>query len=152
MTAMKFVTADGKTMEVKAKAFIDATQDGDIAAQAGVPFTFGREDLGDKDARMAVTLVFKLKNVTPDVWKQIKKHLADDGLPSTGANDLSAWGYVEMQKYPPLNKERVKMRGLNIGRQNDDTALVNALQIFGVNPLDSKSRQEAFDIGKKRAS
>ncbi|WP_127588619.1 FAD-dependent oxidoreductase [Paenibacillus koleovorans] len=140
---------DGAKQAITAKSVIDATQDADVAAAAGVPFTIGREDIGDKAARMAVTLVFRLKNVTPDVWNQIKKRLKDDGDPGTDANELSAWGYGEMQKYPPENKERVKMRGLNIGRQNDNSILINALQIFGIDGLDPKSRAEAFEIGKK---
>ncbi|GAA3408244.1 FAD-dependent oxidoreductase [Paenibacillus hodogayensis] len=141
--------ADGTKQEIAAKAVIDATQDADIAAAAGVPFTIGRADLGDEKSRMAVTLVFRLKNVTPEVWKQVQKRLKEDGDPNTDANELSAWGYGEMQKYPPNNKERVKMRGLNIGRQNDNTILINALQIFGIDGLDPKSREEAFEIGKK---
>ncbi len=149
LTGIAITRADGTKQNVTAKAVIDATQDADLAAAAGVPFTIGREDLGDKQARMAVTLVFRLKNVTPDVWKQIQKRLKDDGDPGTDANELSAWGFGEMQKYPAENKERVKMRGLNIGRQNDETMLINALQIFGIDGLDPKSRAEAFEIGKK---
>ncbi|MFK7696563.1 FAD-dependent oxidoreductase [Paenibacillus sp. HJGM_3] len=149
VTGLTITKADGSVTTVKAKAVIDATQDADIAAAAGVPFTIGREDLGDKEARMAVTLVFKLKNVTPEVWEQVKKHLKNDGNDGTDANELSAWGYGEMQQYPAQNKERVKMRGLNIGRQNDETILINALQIFGIDGLDPKSRAEAFEIGKK---
>lgn len=141
--------ADGAKQDISAKAVIDATQDADIAAAAGVPFTIGRADLGDEKSRMAVTLVFRLKNVTPDVWKQVQKRLKDDGDPNTDANERSAWGYGEMQKYPAENKDRVKMRGLNIGRQNDETILINALQIFGIDGLDPKSKAEAFEIGKK---
>ncbi|GAB2672598.1 FAD-dependent oxidoreductase [Paenibacillus thermoaerophilus] len=146
---MKITLADGTAVSVPAKAVIDATQDGDVYAAAGAPFTLGREDLGDPKARMAVTLVFKLGNVTPEVWSAVKKRLEDDGDPNTGANELSAWGYVEMQNYPSTQEGRVKMRGLNIGRQNDGTALVNALQIFDIDPLSPASVAEAFEIGKK---
>ncbi|WP_246131894.1 FAD-dependent oxidoreductase [Paenibacillus hemerocallicola] len=149
ITGVTVTKADGSVQEIAAKAVIDATQDADIAAEAGVPSTIGRADLGDEKSRMAVTLVFRLNNVTPEVWKQVQKRLKDDGDPNTDANELSAWGYGEMQKYPPNNKERVKMRGLNIGRQNDNTILINALQIFGIDGLDPKSRAEAFEIGKK---
>jgi hypothetical protein len=141
--------ANGQVQQIHAKAVIDATQDGDIAAASGVPYTYGREDLGDKNAKMAVTLVFRLKNVTEDVWSQVIKRLEGDNDPNTGANARSAWGYVEMQKYPAVNKERLRMRGLNIGRQNDDTMLINALQIFGVDPLNPKSLEEAFQIAKE---
>lgn len=148
VTGLKLTLADGTTQTVKAGAVIDATQDADIAAAAGVPYTTGREDLGDKKARMAVTLVFRLKNITPDVWKKVQNRLENDGDPGTGANAMSAWGYKDMKDYPPLNKDRVAMRGLNIGRQNDNTMLINALQIFGIDGTDPKSRAEAFELAK----
>jgi hypothetical protein len=140
---------DGTKQAIRAKAVIDATQDGDIAAASGVPFTYGREDLGDKNAKMAVTLVFRLKNVTPDVWNQIRKRLNGDDNPNTGANEVSAWGYPEMYNYPEVNQGKVKMRGLNIGRQNDNTVLINALQIFGIDGADPASRQKGIEIGKQ---
>lgn len=141
--------ADGKEQTVKARYVIDATQDGDIGYAAGVPFTIGREDLGDVDSRMAVTLVFRLNNADAEFWKKVEKRLAADGDSNTGTTEMSAWGFGEMQKYPAVNKERVKMRGLNIGRQNDNTILINALQIFGVDPFDPQSKQEAIEIGKE---
>jgi len=148
VTGIELTKRDGAKQQVAAKAVIDATQDADFAAAAGVPFTIGREDIGDPNSRMAVTLVFRMKNVTPDVWEKVKKRLRDDGDPNTDANERSAWGYTEMQKYPPVNKERTRMRGLNIGRQNDGTILINALQIFGIDALDPKSRAEAFEIAR----
>ncbi|MFB6363629.1 FAD-dependent oxidoreductase [Paenibacillus elgii] len=149
ITGMKLTLADGSVKTVQTKALIDATQDADIAAAAGVPYTTGREDLGDKKARMAVTLVFRLKNVTPDVWEKVRKRLQGDNDDGTGANEMSAWGYKEMKDYPAVNKNRVRMRGLNIGRQNNDTMLINALQIFGIDGTDPKSREEAFKLGKE---
>jgi len=146
---VKVTKENGGTQNIYAKAVIDATQDGDIAAAAGVPFTYGREDLGDKNSKMAVTLVFRLKNVTPDVWSQIKKRLNGDDDPGSGATERSAWGYKEMYQYQESNKGRVKMRGLNIGRQNDNTVLINALQIFGIDGTNPQSRAEAFEIGRK---
>lgn len=41
------------------------------------------------------------------------------------------------------------MRGLNIGRQLDDTILINALQIFGIDGLIEKSRREGLDIARQ---
>ncbi|GIP39242.1 hypothetical protein J31TS4_25220 [Paenibacillus sp. J31TS4] len=140
---------DGSKLNVKAGAVIDATQDADFADAAGVSFTHGREDLGDSKSRMAVTAVFRLKGVTDEVWKQVRKRLSEDNNPNTDSSAMSAWGYVEMKDYPSVNPQRAKMRGLNIGRQLDDTILINALQIFGVDAFDKKSREEAFDIANK---
>jgi hypothetical protein len=148
VAGIKLTKADGSEQTVKAKAVIDATQDGDLAAAAGVPFTYGREDIGDPNTKMAVTLVFKLNNVTPDVWAQIRKRLEGDNDPNTGANDMSAWGYGDMKDYPSSNKDRIAMRGLNIGRQNDNSILINSLQIFHIDGVDPAQRQQAIELGK----
>lgn len=149
VTGVKLVTAENETIEVFSKALIDATQDADIAAAAGVSFTYGREDIGDDELLMAVTPVYTLKNVTPKVWSDIKKALNGDDNVGTGANDQSAWGYGGMWDYESTNPERIRTRGLNLGRQNNETMLVNAIQIFGVDPFDPKSREEAYDIARK---
>lgn len=146
---VKITKADGSTQEVRANAVIDATQDGDIAVAAGVPYTYGREDLGDKNSKMAVTLVFRLKNVTPDVWNQIRQRLTNDNDPNTGANDVSAWGYSEMYQYQEINTGNVKMRGLNIGRQNNNTILINALHIFDIDGSDPADRARGLQIGRE---
>ncbi|WP_409342129.1 FAD-dependent oxidoreductase [Paenibacillus sp. MBLB4367] len=142
--------ADGTKSQVTAKAVIDATQDADVAAAAGVPFTLGREDIGDKNARMAVTAIFRLRNVGDQEWELIAKRLNGDGDSNTGVSKMSAWGYgEEMKGYKPVNEQRAKMRGLNIGRQLDGTILINALQIFEIDGLKEESRKEAFEIANK---
>lgn len=140
---------NGSTQVVKASSVIDATQDGDFAAAAGVPFTMGHEDIGDPKSKMAVTLAFRLKNVTPEVWSLMAKRLNGDNDDGSGVTEVSVYGYKEMSNYPPLNKDRAKMRGLNMGRENDNTVLINSLQIFGVDTFDPESVKEAFEIGKK---
>lgn len=144
VTGVAFVDAGGTERSVRARVVIDATQDADIAAEAGAPYTVGREDLGYGEHAMAVTLVFRLNGVTDDVWRRIIERLRGDDDPNTGANARSAWGYGEMKLYVPASHpERIGMRGLNLGRQSDDTALVNALHIFGVDALSSESIAEA---------
>ncbi|MFC3773628.1 FAD-dependent oxidoreductase [Paenibacillus sp. GCM10012303] len=140
---LSITLADGTSMSVQAKAVIDATQDADIADIAGVPFTYGREDLGEKDSKMAVTAVFRLANVTPDVWG---KMIAREGV---GHDGHSAWGYHDMWDYPTTDKTKVRMRGLNIGRQNDHSILINALQLFGVDPFDPKSVEQAYETARR---
>lgn len=149
VTGVKLAMGDGTSLQVSASAVIDATQDADFAAAAGAEFTFGREDIGDTELLMAVTPVFKLTNVTPEVWNKVKERLNGDESDGTGANDHSAWGYVEMWDYPSTNPERIRSRGLNLGRQNDETMLVNSVQIFDVDPFDPASREEAYEIARK---
>jgi hypothetical protein len=141
---------DGAQQSVFASSIIDATQDADIAYAAGAPFTIGREDLGDHKSKMAVTLVFRLKNITPEVWQKVNDRLNNDDDPSgTGADSTSAWGYSGMYKYEPLFPKKAKMRGLNIGRQNDHTFLSNSLLLYDVDPFDAASRIAAVELAKK---
>jgi len=150
VTGITVTKQDGTKQTIGTKTVIDATQDADFAAAAGVPFTIGREDIGDKKARMAVTAVFRLKNVTDEVWSKVAKRLNGDNDKDTGLDKMSAWGYgKEMAGYVPLNKERMKMRGLNIGRQLDGTVLINALHIFNIDGLNAKSQQEGLEIAAK---
>jgi len=140
--------ANGAKQNVHTTMLIDATQNGDIAFAAGAPFTTGREDIGEPDARMAVTLVFKLDNITPSVWRKMVQRVKNDGDPTTGSTATSVYGYSGMRAYQPLNKSRVSMRGLNIGRQDDGTALSNSFLIYGINPFSEQSLNEARILGE----
>ena len=46
-----------------AKRVVDATDDADIAAMAGVPYTLGRESSGIDRSMMSATLMFELGGV-----------------------------------------------------------------------------------------
>lgn len=145
VTGLRIVKEDGTVQAVSSKVLIDATQDADIAAAAHVPYTFGRKDIGEPDARMAVTLVFKMSGVTQEIWDSFGKHK------HSGIDKMSAWGFPEAKEYVSSNPMRVKLRGLNIGRQNDNTILINAMHIYDVNPLKPQSVQEGLAIGRKEA-
>ncbi|MCF2938425.1 FAD-dependent oxidoreductase [Paenibacillus alkaliterrae] len=142
---LRIVKEDGTEQSILAQAVIDATQDGDIAAAAGAPFTIGREDLNRPEAQMAATLVFKLSGVTQQIWNSFGQHKL------SGVDSMSGWGFPDAKDYVSSDPERVKMRGLNIGRQNDNTILINAMHIFNVDPLDPKSVEAALEVGRAEA-
>ena len=60
LSGVKIKNANG-TYTVKGKAFIDATQDADIAVMANVTYFVGGKDIGIEDKKMAVTLMLHLK-------------------------------------------------------------------------------------------
>jgi len=133
------ITAEGKQVAVGSGGVVDATQDGDLAALAGVPFSVGREDIGRPASCMAVTRVFKLKGVSWPDWLRIVFSLRYDGNQSTGANLHSAWGFSDItSRYEPSG-DKVALRGLNIGRQRDGSLLINALLVFD-------ERQKAYEL------
>jgi len=144
------LTHNGAPREISAGSVIDATQDGDLAALAGVPFSLGQEDIGRPSSLMAVTQVFRLEKVSRLDWLRIWYNLQiKDEKKSTGANARSAWGFAEQTSLYRPSTDRLTLRGLNIGRQNDRSVLINALLIYGVNPLDPASRQEAKELAAR---
>lgn len=145
IVGLRITKSDGTTQSVRAGAVIDATQDADVAAAAGAPFTMGREDIGEPEARMAVTLVIKLSGVTDSVWREMQRY------PGNGYDARSIWGFADAKEYPSSNPTRVKMRGLNIGRQDDNTILINSMQIYDIDPTDPESVKEGLAIGAKEA-
>lgn len=136
------VQLDGRN--VRAKQLIDGTADADFAAAAGARFTFGFESIG-LDERMADTLVFRIAGVD---WQALTS-----GIRARGGNYASvgrnvAWGHFG--GYPAAYEALepgIRLRGLNMGRQDDGSLLVNALLIHGIDPFDPESVRE----GRARA-
>jgi hypothetical protein len=129
-----------------ANYIIDSTQDGDIAAKSGASFTLGQEDIGGPKHGMAVTQVFKLGGIKSDDWQEIRTYLKNDGDINTGSTSNTAWGFPELYETYDAHDESVQMRGLNIARQTDGCVMINALQIFYIDPLDQDSLATAKKI------
>lgn len=137
---------DGDELTYLASVVIDATADADLAAMAGVPYTFAGEDIGEKDRQMGVTLVFELSGVD---WQEVTDYLDNDDNAGTGATEKAAWGYTkEGYSYVPQDA-LMRLRGFNIARQDNGNVLLNALIIFGVDVLDAQSKAEGIARGQK---
>lgn len=141
---------NGVNREYYASRIIDATVDADVAAVAGVPYTYAGEDIGEKDRQMGVTLVFELSGVN---WSKVSMHLnwqrfwaevLKKSNTDMGATGKTAWGYTkEGYAYEPKD-EMMRLRGFNIARQNNGNVLINALIIFGVDPLSDESKAQGI--------
>ncbi|WP_434641826.1 FAD-dependent oxidoreductase [Thermoanaerobacterium thermosaccharolyticum] len=143
ITALK----DGKQVNFYGKRIIDATQDADVAASAGVPYTVGAEDMGVKDKVQASTLVFRLKGLDWDNLIKIIKY--EKKIPATYINDTSANGFLSITKKYKPSTQMLRLRGLNLGKQDDGTVLVNALLIYGVDGLNKESIDNGIQLAKK---
>ena len=132
---------------------IDATQDGDVAAAAGAPYTYAGEDIGERDREMGVTLVFRVSGVNWDSmcrYLTIKRGIGEIFNKSTsmGVSGNTAWGFSdEGYAYEPFD-EAMRLRGFNMAKQDNGDVLVNALLIFDVDPLDEASREEGIARAK----
>ena len=141
---------------VYGERFIDATADGDLSAASGVPFTLGGEDYGRAGQNMAVTLVFKVKDVRWNTvffynnWQRLLSKLNSGwGDAQAGAKKKLAWGYgQEALSYVP-HDSMTRFRGPNLARQENGDILINALLIFAVDPLDPASVAGGIQRGQE---
>lgn len=131
------VEENGEIVTYTASRIIDATVDADVAAAAGVPYTIAGEDIGEKERQMGVTLVFELSGVD---WDRVVDYLENDDNAGTGATEKTAWGYTrEGYAYEPKDA-LMRLRGFNVARQDNGNVLINALIIFGVDPMSEESK------------
>ncbi len=137
-------TPDGRVMTIRATATIDATDDGDLAAAAGVPFTFGREESGIDRRTMPATLMFRLAEVD---WKTVVRvaYAFRKGRQPSGAYRGYAWGFSQfMRDYVPEDPT-LSAHDLNIGRMTDGSVLINSLQIHDVDGTNRESRSSSYE-------
>lgn len=139
-TEVKYAVIDGK--KFIARSYIDCTQDADISVMAGTKYTIGWEDVNEKNRSMSATLVIKMDNVD---WEKIRSTIIKENRLNTGCTNDSAWGFTHItQTYVP-KQPHMRLKGLNIGRQDDGSVLINSLQILNANMLDEDSKKHAYD-------
>lgn len=162
ITAVKLISGL-QTKQLSATYFIDASENGDLAAEAGCPYTLGRgqkiygkgrktiklrrKDYGKDEAQMSSTLMFRVGGVS---WKKLAN------VEYKGRTDRfvrfgnAGWGYSRSAagfNNPRSMANGIMLRGLNLGRQSDGSVLVNGLLVFSV---DGTSKQSVWD-GVRRA-
>ncbi len=121
---------------VNALQVIDASANGDLAAKAGAPFDFGWERFGVAQ-RQADTLVLNVAGVD---WATLRRDVSVQGKGYASMRSTVAWGHFGGMPaaYVPT-QGGVRLRGLNLGLQLDGSVLVNALLLYGLDPLDPAS-------------
>ncbi|OON97018.1 MAG: hypothetical protein ATN31_08875 [Candidatus Epulonipiscioides saccharophilum] len=140
------VNQDGRENIFYGKIFIDSTQNADICLLSGVPYKLGGSDINDPSRKQAITQIFRMKGVKIEELKQ-----AVDSEPAYQAkmNTYSTWGFLDiMRRYQPIYDKNIKVRGLNIGFENEDTVLINAMQMIGFNSLSDLELDIARELAK----
>lgn len=148
VTGVMFENARRERYTVCAKRVIDATDDADIAAMAGAPYTVGREDSGIDRAMMSATLVFELAGVD---WRQVVAYIDDRGYweqHRVGQYHGNVWGYRNIMRAYKASQPGTAIYDLNIGLQRDRNVLINGLLVFGVDGTDPASAAD----GRRRAT
>lgn len=136
---------------LKADYYIDASQDGDLAAEAGEDYFIGTADINLKNSWMASTQILKYSRVEPAALKRAVKN---NKYQASYFRDDHAWGFSDFGKsYQPQN-QNLRLRGLNIVFIEEEgayDAYINALLLFNVNPLSEKSTAAAKKIAAEEA-
>lgn len=136
------------TETVCAKRVVDATDDGDIAAMAGVPYTLGREGSGFDRAMMSATLIFELGGVS---WREVQSYISQSTnrpIRRGGSFHGNVWGYGSIMRVYHPTQPHVAIYDLNIGLQDDRTVLINGLLIFNVDGTDPASTADGLRRGR----
>ena len=146
LTEIKYVVIDGD--KYVADNYIDCTQDADIAAMAGSEYTIGWEDVNEKNKSMSATLVIKMDGVD---WNKMCEYIKKANIEGTGYTEYDAWAFGEFTKQYVPAQTHMRLKALNIGKQNDGSVLINSLQILNVNTLDEEQKEAAYQKCVKEA-
>jgi len=131
-----------------ARRIVDATDDADIAAMAGVPYTLGREGSGVDRAMMSATLIFQLGGVN---WQEVVSAVSGRTtrhMIRGGVYHGNIWGYSPVMRMYQPTQPGVAVYDLNIGLQSDSSVLINGLLIFGVDGTDPASVADGMQRGR----
>lgn len=139
-TEVTYAIIDGE--KYVATNYMDCTQDADITVAAGAEYTIGWEDVNEKNRSMSATLVIKMDGVD---WDKMCRHIKEANIPGTGYTDYDVWAFGEITKKYVPRQTHMRLKALNIGKQNDGSVLINSLQIIGINTLDEEEKKAAYD-------
>lgn len=132
---------------INAKVTIDATEDADVAAAAGVEYTLGRETSGIDRAMQPATLMFRLRDLD---WPALVRYIVEEEKPlhRGGVNQGYVWGLGTIVRHFRSEDPGIRAYDLNIGRQPDGTVWINSIQIFDVDGTSEVSRRDAYARAK----
>lgn len=144
ISGISFTAGDSRRFVALAAHVIDGSADADLAAAAGAGFDVGWRAFG-VNIRQADTLVLQVAGVD---WDALTAGVRARGRDYAVAKEDVVWGHFGgvPAAYEP-GQPGLRLRGLNLGRQRDGTVLVNALLIYGLDPLDPASKA----AGRERA-
>ncbi len=168
LTNALLLDQDQKWIRLRASAWVDASNDGDTAAKTGSGFFLGREQANADRAMQAAGLFFKLKNVD---WERVREyvtstktvdfdHVAARKVGASTSTDVKvkgekvvlrlgggsadyAWERGDVVKGYRPHGRNIEVMSINLGRTSQNEAVLNTLNIFGVNGLTKFSRMRA---------
>ncbi len=144
-------------VDLKAKVYIDATGDANLAYMAGVNCVQGRESDG---LTQPMTLIMKMGNVDFEKLKNMTQTKPEEFM-EIHRTDLSFWDKAPKMSFHVYGNRfrRAQAEGrISFDREwilvfetmNPGEAIINSTRVQGLNPTDIYERSEAESIGRQQ--
>lgn len=145
ITGVRVLAREGLA-RISAKVVIDATGDGDVAARAGVPCSFGNPELGKVQPS---TLFFHINNVnSPKLIKDVEAHLHEFRKVNGVSYRALHWRVEEAEA---AGEWDIARKSVNIYRGvREDEWAVNCTRIAGVDATSTESLTAAEIEGRRQ--
>ncbi len=145
LTGIRVLNREGLAT-ISAKVTIDATGDGDLAARAGAPCTFGNSELGRVQPS---TLFFHINNVdTPALVKDVEAHLHEFRKVNGVSYRALHWRVEEAEA---AGEWDIARKSVNIYRGvREDEWAVNCTRIANVDATSTESLSAAEKEGRRQ--
>ncbi|PYI53769.1 FAD-dependent oxidoreductase [Paenibacillus flagellatus] len=155
--SLSYRTPDGREKTVEADYFVDNTDNASLVRLLGVERLPGLEALyqSPQPEYMSATYMMKFKGVDWETfygsfWKMNKTERMTMYGPETYVDGNLAYGFPPIvARYEPQNPDKVNLRGLNILNQKDGEIIINALQVYDVDPNDPESVRRAMEYARE---
>lgn len=154
--SVTYETKSGKSKTVEAKYFVDNSDSALLVRQLGIEPLPGLETLyhAPQKEYMSSTYMMKFKNVDWEkfygsFWKLSKPERTTLYGPETYVDANIAYGFPPIvARYELNNPDKANLRGLNILNQKDGEVIINALQVYDVDPSRPETIKAAMDVAK----
>jgi hypothetical protein len=157
--AIRYTNRNGKLREVHPNYVVDNTDDAAVLRKLGATPLPGLESMYGSSEKnreyMSATYMMKFKGADwhrfySEFWKMDKIERSSLYGPDTYVDSNIAYGFPPIaSQYEFKNKDSLNLRGLNILNQGDGEILINALQVYDVDPSKPETVERGMRLAKE---
>ncbi|WP_135547381.1 FAD-dependent oxidoreductase [Paenibacillus cymbidii] len=157
VTALRYKDKNDREQSIAANYFVDNTDNAPLVNAIGSKPLPGLESLYQSPGPeyMSATYMMKFKNVdwerfSSHFWQLAKTERTSLYGPETYVDGNIAYGFPPIvARYELLHPEKTNLRGLNILNQKNGDVIINALQVYDVDPSRPETVKEAMAIARQ---
>jgi hypothetical protein len=155
--SLAYLKQNGDKRTVKPDYVVDNTDNAELVRRFNIKPLPGLESLYGSSQKefMSATFMMKFKGVDwgrflNSFWAMDKVERTLRYGPETYVDGNLAYGFPPItSKYELLHDELLNLRGLNILNQKDGEILINALQVYDVDPTQPETVEKAMKLAKE---